>query len=103
MAINYHLTEHVETDLRDIWRYIAEDNPAAADRVEAALYDAFEKLARNPYMGHIRSDITSQPVRFWGGVYSYQIIYDPEPVPLRILRILSGWRAIDDHLGDGLF
>lgn len=100
MTKQHKLTLQARADLEDIWRYIAEDNPAAADRVEAALYESFDKLAQYPGLGHWREDIASKRVRFWG-VHSYQIIYDPETDPLVILRILSGWRDIGGILDDG--
>jgi antitoxin ParD1/3/4/toxin ParE1/3/4 len=44
-------------------------------------------------MGHLREDLTDEPVRFWS-VYSYVIVYDPETQPLQILRILHGARDV---------
>lgn len=87
----YSLSLKSQFDLQDIWRYIAQDNPLAADRVEAELYTEFERLACNPNIGHWREDITKKKVRFWS-LYSYQIIYDPSSESLNILRILSGYR-----------
>lgn len=85
--------------MQDIWHYIAEDNPVAADRVESELYAAFAKLADNPYMGHMREDITGRSVRFWS-VYSYQIIYRPDTSPLQVVRVLSGYRDLGDVLAE---
>lgn len=90
---SYTVTPQAQEDIQDIWGYIAQDNPLAADRVEAELYSAFDKLAGNPYLGHTRADLTDKPVRFWP-LYSYQVIYDPESRPLLILQILSGYRNI---------
>jgi plasmid stabilization system protein ParE len=95
----YQLTLKAQSDLQDIWMYIARDNSVAADRVDAAFYDMFETLAKNPYMGHKRDELTQQPVCFWP-VFSYQIVYDPESSPLTILRILSGYRDIESILND---
>lgn len=89
----YRLSLQASQDIIDIWDYIAQDNPTAADKVEAQFKDAFTKLAANPYLGHKREELTEKPVRFWG-VHSYQIIYDPQSQPLVILRILSGYRDI---------
>ena len=38
-------------DLLDIWENIASDNIDAADRVRAAAFKAFERLADNPELG----------------------------------------------------
>jgi hypothetical protein len=37
---HYALTPLAKADVFEIWRYIAEDNEGAADRVEQAIYDA---------------------------------------------------------------
>lgn len=93
------VSPQAKKDLEDIWCYIAADNPIAADRVERELYEAFEKLALNPNMGHKREDITFLPVRFWR-VFSYHIIYKAESDTLEILRILSGYRDLETLLND---
>lgn len=80
-------------DLLEIWEYIARADVDAADRVEQEIRLAVIQLAHNPELGHLRRDLTSQPVRFWT-VYSYLIIYDPAARPLEIVRILSGYRDV---------
>jgi plasmid stabilization system protein ParE len=84
-------------DLDEIWHYIAQDNRAAANRVEQELIAAMRLLADRPLLGHSRQDLTSKNVRFWS-VYSYLIIYDPATTPLHILRIISGYRDIKRQL-----
>lgn len=98
MTKPYSLTLTAQRDLQDIWFYIAQDNPPAADRVEAAFYDAFDKLADMPLIGHTREDLTQKPVRFWN-VYKYRIVYDSRTEPLVILRLLSSFRDIAKILG----
>jgi len=51
------------------------------------------RLAQSPLMGHLREDLTDEPVRFWS-VYSYVIVYDPETQPLQIIRILHSARDL---------
>ncbi len=80
-------------DLLEIWEFIARNDLDTADRVEREIEQAITRLARNPRIGHVRPDLTSKPVRFWG-VYSYLIIYDPEARPLEVVRILSGYRDV---------
>ena len=84
-------------DLLEIWEFIAQDDLDSADRVEREIEQAVTKLAANPQLGHIRSDLTSKWVRFWA-VYSYLIIYRPETHPLEVVRILSGYRDITKML-----
>jgi plasmid stabilization system protein ParE len=61
----YPLTPLAQADIFKIWSYIAEDNEIAANRVEAALYDACAFLAESPASGHSRPAVTTRPVRFW--------------------------------------
>jgi plasmid stabilization system protein ParE len=86
----YRFTPQALSDLFDIWSYIAQDNPQAADRVEGAIYDACELLAKSPFAGTVRKDLTSLPVRFWlvPPFPNYFIVYDPEAKPLEVIRIL---------------
>ena len=41
-------------DLIEIWHYIAEDNPAAADRVLLAIDRRIDLLTRHPWSGPSR-------------------------------------------------
>ena len=93
MADAYILAEQAHRDRAEIWRYIAKDNPIAADQTDVRFEDAFQKLADHPHMGHRRSDLTLKPLRFWS-VHHYLIVYQPEEKPLRIIRILSGFRDV---------
>ena len=61
----YRFTPEAEEDLFEIWLYIAEDSLQSADRVEAAIYDACAFLAKSPFRGHKRRDLTALPLRFW--------------------------------------
>jgi antitoxin ParD1/3/4/toxin ParE1/3/4 len=59
-----------------------------------------QMLADNPEVGHLRTDLAPEPLRFWT-IYSYMIIYRPETSPLQIIRILHGARDIKDMLQRG--
>ena len=96
MADHFYSPE-ARLDLLEIWEYIARDDLDAADQVEQEIRLAVLQLARNPELGHLRRDLTSQPVRFWR-VYSYLIIYDPAARPLEIVRVLSGYRDVAELL-----
>jgi plasmid stabilization system protein ParE len=45
----YQFTPQAVADLFDIWSFIAQDNPAAADRVEDAVFRACDFLADSPF------------------------------------------------------
>jgi antitoxin ParD1/3/4/toxin ParE1/3/4 len=87
------LTPAARGDLEGIVDYIAKDSPDAAQRVRRELRDSMRKLARTPGMGHFRSDLSDEPLRFWQ-VYSFLIIYRPETRPLQIVRVLRAARDV---------
>jgi antitoxin ParD1/3/4/toxin ParE1/3/4 len=85
----FKLSPEAASDIREIWAYIAADNPRAAREVRLRIHEACQKLAENPRLGHSREDLTELPVRFWP-VRSYLIVYEPELKPLEIVRVLHG-------------
>jgi plasmid stabilization system protein ParE len=87
----YVLHPEAFADLDDLWEYIAEDNIDAADRVIADIFDAFPALVAFPHAGHLRPDLTVQPLRF-ARVRDFLIAYAPDERPLWIVAILHGRR-----------
>jgi len=69
------LSPEARDDLQEIWVYIAQDNPAAADKREGDIYAACELLAKSPHLGHKRPDLTEEPVLFWPVRERYWVIY----------------------------
>lgn len=78
-------------DLAEIWRYIAEHNIDAADRVRDELELAMRQLAEMPGMGHQRQDVTDPTIRFWR-IFTYLIAYRVESDALYVLRVVHGAR-----------
>ena len=95
---DFVLSPEARQDLFNNWDYIAQDNIDAADRVASEIRNAMETLALNPAIGHYRSDLAGEPLRFWR-VYTYLIIYRPESKPIQIVRVLSAYRDIRTLLG----
>ena len=87
----FNLSDEARQDLFDIWKYIALDSLDAADKVREDFYEAIHLLVERPAIGHIREDLADTSLRFWR-VHSYLIVYRPDPQPLEIVRILSGYR-----------
>ncbi len=87
---SYRLTPVAEDDLFEIWAYIAPDNLPAADRLEADIFQACQRVAERPDLGHFRRDLTDRPVRFFPVRGTYLIVYDPATDPLEVMRILHG-------------
>jgi toxin ParE1/3/4 len=82
-----------ESDLDDIWWYIAQDNQEAADRLLDRIEERCRALARFPEMGvnreELMPDLRSLPVG------SYLIFYLPIEHGIEIVRVLPGMRDID--------
>jgi plasmid stabilization system protein ParE len=94
----YELSPEARDDLRELWVYIASDNPGAADKLEEDIYAACELLSKSPRVGHKRPDLTDEPVRFWPVRGQYLVIYLPDTEPLKIVRILHGARDAPSEL-----
>lgn len=77
-------------DLDQIRDSIARDDPAAADRLIDKMFDSIKTVSTFPYSGHVRTDLTSRPLRFQT-VREYLIAYAPND-PLWIVAVLHGRR-----------
>lgn len=78
-------------DLEEIWEFIASDNPKAAGRVVEEIYEAVRALVQFPHLGHIRSDLTSRPLRVHL-VREFLVVYAPDESPLLVVAVLHGRR-----------
>jgi plasmid stabilization system protein ParE len=91
--MDFNISHEAKLDLFEIQDFIAQDNISMAEKVVNEIFDVFEKLSKNPFMGHRRSDLTDEDVRFFS-IYSYLIIYNATTKPISIIRVLSGFRDI---------
>ena len=88
----YDFHPEAETDLDEIWDFIADDNIDAADRVIADVLQALSSLVPFPHQGHRRPDLTSRPLRF-KRVRDYLIAYAPDESPLWVIAVMHGHRS----------
>lgn len=88
-------TAQAEEDLIEIWIYIAQDNPEAADRVLDDIKQRFHVLADNPLMGRLRPDIAPELRYFTAG--KYLILYRTVQDGVQIVRVIHGARDLS-HL-----
>ena len=86
-------TARAEDDLVDIWLYVAQDNPDAADRVLEDLDHRCFLLADNPHLGRARPDI-AQDLRYLP-VGKYLILYRLLPDGIDVVRVVHGARRLD--------
>ena len=56
----YGFHPEVENDLAEIWEFIAQDSPSAADKVIADILDTIEGLVQFPHRGYRRRDLTGR-------------------------------------------
>src|SRR5579862_7560689 len=81
-----------EQDYRDIWRYIAADNPDAADRL-LRLFDAkLDLYANNPGMGTAREALAPGLRSFPVG--NYLVFYRIAQDGVELVRVLHGARDL---------
>jgi toxin ParE1/3/4 len=87
-------------ELDEIWSYYGVElqNPDAADRIIDEIFAAFHRLGQTPGMGHFRSDLANEPLRFWHA-RNYLIIYRSEKRPIEIVRVLHAARDVQVILG----
>ncbi len=90
----YVLSSEAQHDLEQIRAYyLDEAGVRVARHVLREITDAFRFVATHPGLGHVREDLTWEPVRFWQ-VLSYLIVYDPAAQPVGIARVLHARRDI---------
>lgn len=95
----YRLTPAAVQDLESIYEYSARRNLSAAGRLLEQFVTAFRQLAEQPGRGHLRDDLTHEPVRFWR-VGAYLVIYRPDTEPLTVLRVIHGSRDVAQLLAE---
>jgi toxin ParE1/3/4 len=86
-------TRRSEDDLLDIWAYIAQDNPDAADRLLDDIERTEALLAENPRLGPARSDIAPEFRYFPIG--NYLILYRVIVSGIEIVRVIHGGRRLN--------
>lgn len=84
-------SRQADEELRAIWRYIAEENESAADRILWALFERIEALRQHPHLGPHRPDIREATRMLVEG--HYLILYENHPDadegPVKWVEIVS--------------
>ena len=98
------LTPEARSNLSEILLDIAEDSPAAAERLRLEIYQGFKRLGKSPGIGHYREDLLDRRYRFWN-FYSYVACYAWEKKPIHIIAVVHGARHLtsffSSRLGSG--
>ncbi|MGK2741786.1 type II toxin-antitoxin system RelE/ParE family toxin [Tepidicaulis sp. LMO-SS28] len=87
-----HVTKKARADLLEIWRYIAENDPVAADRVLDLLDETSRKLLAHPELGPARDDI--RPGLRYVIVEPYLMLYRILETDIEIVRVVHGRRDL---------
>ena len=91
-----HRSALAEQDYRDIWRYIAADNPDAADRLLLRIDSKLELYADNPGIGTARDNLAPGLRSFPVG--NYLVFYRIVPDGIELVRVLHGSRDLEKLL-----
>lgn len=93
MTGDYHVSDRAHSDLAEIWEYIAERNPTAADKLLGKIERIFDLLAAQPRCGEQREELTAELRSFPVGRYVvYYIPVDDENYTVEIVRVIHGSR-----------
>ena len=91
------LSALAQADLEEIWLYIAQDSPVAADSFVDRILQTCGKLVRTPRIGRSREDLAaglrSHPVG------NYLVFYRAAKSEIEVVRVLSGYRDIEQLFG----
>jgi addiction module RelE/StbE family toxin len=86
-------TERAQADLLEAWLFIAEDNPAAADKVMDTLEQEAKSLLLQPFMGRARPEL-GDTVRSWPSATPYVVFYEVDESELTVLRVMHHARDV---------
>jgi toxin ParE1/3/4 len=87
-------SRRAEADLRSIWRYIAFDNPAAANRTLLRLDKRMQILRRFPAIGALRNDIRRGMRMLVEGNYLLLYEYDSKKDEVDVIAVVDGRREL---------
>lgn len=95
MKGRFRLTQEAKADLREILLDVAADSPDTAERLRSEFYEALQRLAQAPGIGHYHVELLDRGYRFWN-FYSYVVCYRWQKNPFKS----SPWfmeRVISPH------
>jgi toxin ParE1/3/4 len=88
----YRVSTEARADLDEIWLYIANDNPDAADKYIRAIVSRFAKLASMPHLGRARAELSPGLRSFVVG--HHVIFYRLFDGGVEVARVLDGVRDL---------
>jgi len=88
----YRVSDAASADLEEIWLYIAQDDPDAADRFIRTIVSRFPTLASMPRMGRHGEELSAELRSF--PVDNFVIFYRPMDGGIEVVRVLHGARDL---------
>ena len=85
-----------QTDLLEVWSFIAEQSFEAADHVMDVIEKEAQTLAFQPLMGRARPELSAS-IRCWPTSTSYNLYYIPEESGVIVVRVLHHARDIQSR------
>ena len=82
-----------ESDLVEIWTYIAQDSLNTADKLLDKIDEKSQTLAQSPFIGKARDELGPKIHSFPIG--NYVLFYQPIEDGVEIIRVLHGARDIE--------
>jgi toxin ParE1/3/4 len=86
------ITPLAEQDLAEIWHFIAQDDPVAADRLLDLLEEKYKLLADHPHIGPARPDIAKE-LRYHP-VGNHLLLYRIISAGIELVRVVHGARDL---------
>jgi toxin ParE1/3/4 len=88
------VSRRAEEELREIWRYIAAENPAAADRLLLRTDDKLQILREFPGVGTLRDDIRPGLRMLVEGNYLLLYEHDAASDTVELVSVINGRRDL---------
>lgn len=98
MSKRIRFSAEFDSDIDEIWFFIASENPDAADRFVESFKPIYEILTRNPNAGRLRPELKEGLRGF--PHKSYLIFYFQTDDGVFIYRIIHAARDIDEIFAD---
>jgi len=94
--MKYVVKARARLDLKNHWRFIADDDPATADRLLDAAEESFKLIAGNPEIGSQRSfrRLVGVRSRAVTGFRNYLVFYQTRGKTVVMVRVLHGMRDL---------
>ena len=89
------VSDRARRDLLDIFSYLAERNPTAAESALHAIQDKFEHLSRFPFIGRERESLASGLRSLLAG--THLIFYVVESDRVVVIRVIDGRMDVEEQ------